>query len=167
MKKTTEKKNKQTQGKIPLEFRVLFDSYHKETEKKMDQRATVQDKKRDHEMKKYIAEQNKKSNQEMKKHVTETLKKTAKETQRYIGSISEEHQARTSAVAEQYAGINKKLETNTEMIGTIMEDVAVLKEDVAVLKTDVAEIKEDLKTKADKTEVIHLSRRVSVLEHTS
>jgi hypothetical protein len=49
---------------------------------------------------------------------------------------------------------------HTEMIGVIMEDVAVLKE-------DVEEIKEDLKTKADKTEVIHLSRRVSVLEHTS
>jgi hypothetical protein len=89
----------------------------------------------------------------------------------HIEALSEEHQARTSAVAEQYLGLNEKidlfskevkgkLDMHTEMIGVIMEDVAVLKE-------DVAEIKKELKTKADKTEVIHLSRRVSVLEHTS
>ncbi|MFA5830437.1 MAG: hypothetical protein WC878_01265 [Candidatus Paceibacterota bacterium] len=47
---------------------------------------------------------------------------------------------------------------HTEMIGIIAEDVAVLKE-------DVSEIKDELKNKADKTEVIHLYRRVSVLEH--
>ena len=108
-------------------------------------------------------------------------KETEQEMKRHVGALSENFQHGLSAVAEQYAGINKKLDMHTEMIGIIAEDVAVLKDDVAVLKEDVAvvkedvsvlkedvaEIKEDLKTKADKTEVIHLSRRVSVLEHTA
>jgi chromosome segregation ATPase len=101
-------------------------------------------------------------------------KETEIEMKRHVGALSEEHQTRTSAVAEQYSGlvekvdsIKKTLDSHTEMIGVIMEDVSVLKDDVAVLKKDVAEIKEDLKTKADKTEVVHLSRRVAVLEHTS
>ena len=79
MKKTTVKKNKQTQGKIPPKFRVLFDSYHSETEKKMTR---------------YLAEQNKKSNEDIK---------------RYIGSLTEEYQGRVSSVAEQHAGTNEKL----------------------------------------------------------
>jgi len=158
MKKPISKTTKSTdpRKKLSPEVRDALDTYNEE----MRNHILSLTQKSDREMKRYVTEQNKKSNQEMKKHVTETLKKTAKETQRYIGSVSEEHQARTSAVAEQYSEVNRKLDMHTEMIGGIAEDVAVLKE-------NVVEIKEDLKTKVDKTEVIHLSRRVSVLEHTS
>ena len=115
---------------------------------------------------------------EMQKYVDTLQKRSDEDIKRYIGSLTEEYQGRTSAVAEQFSGLNEKIDTiketldehgrilemHTEMIGTLMEDVSVLKEDVAVLKDDVSEIKDELKNKADKTEVIHLSRRVSVLE---
>ena len=98
-------------------------------------------------------------------------KETEQERKRHVGALSEDFQHGLSAVAEQYSGLNEKIEDiketldehgrilkmHTEMIGGIAEDVAVLKD-------DVAEIKDELKTKADTTEVIHLSRRVSVLE---
>ncbi|MCK9352468.1 MAG: hypothetical protein WCT49_06025 [Candidatus Paceibacterota bacterium] len=98
-------------------------------------------------------------------------KETEKEMTRYVGALSEDFQSKVSAIGEQFSGLNDKLDMHTEMIGLLAEDVAVLKEDVSVLKddvgilkTDVSEIKDILKTKADKTEVIHISRRVSVLE---
>jgi predicted urease superfamily metal-dependent hydrolase len=103
-------------------------------------------------------------NADMKAHIETLQKKSDEDIKQYIGSVSEEHQARTSAVAEQYSGLNEKIDTlgkevkakldvHTEMIGTLMETTE--------------EIKEELKTKADKTEVVHLSRRVAVLEHAS
>lgn len=139
-------------------------------------------------MKKPISKTSKFTNprKKLSPEVREALDVYHTEMKNHIEALSENFQHGLSAVAEQYSGLNKKidvlgdemkevkakLDMHTEMIGVIMEDVtvlkddvAVLKDDVAILKTDVSEIKDELKNKADKTEVIHLSRRVSVFEH--
>lgn len=152
-KETKQKKTTKIEVKITPEVRALFDGYHKETKQEMDK-----------EMKKYIAELNKKSDEDIK---------------RYIGSLTEEYQGRTSAVAEQFSGLNEKIE---EIKGTLDEHGKILNEHGKILNEHgrmlkmhtemigtvmetAEEIKEELKNKADKNEVIHLSRRVSVLEH--
>lgn len=100
-------------------------------------------------------------------HTTDDLK-------RYLGSLSEDFQHKVSAIGEQFGGINKKLDSHTEMIGLIQEDITVmkmdiseLKEDVAIVKSDIEIIKTDLKKKVDYDEFHALSRRVAALEQKS
>jgi uncharacterized protein YukE len=102
---------------------------------------------------------------ETQAHIDALNKKSDEDIKRYIGSLTEEYQGRTSAIAEQFSGLNEKVDTINQKLDMHTEIIGIIAEDVAVLKEDVAEIKDELKNKADKTEVIHLSRRVSVLEH--
>ena len=101
-----------------------------------------------------------------------------KDMKRYVGSLSEEFQGRVSAIAEQFGGLNKKidriaevqnehtrkldqhsqildqhsrtLQSHTMMIGRVMEDVE--------------EIKSGMKEKVDRSEFVKLEKRMVVLE---
>jgi chromosome segregation ATPase len=119
----------------------------------------------------------------MKKKVVTTVAKkdtthSTDDVKRYLGSLSEDFQGRVSALGEQFAGLNRKideqsrkldehgrkldehgrkldehsrkLDAHTEMIGAIAEDVAI--------------IKGDLKKKVDYDEFQALTRRVAILE---
>ena len=54
-------------------------------------------------------------------------------------------------------GMNEKLDSHTEMIGSLMEDMAII-------KTDIEFIKGDLKKKVDWDHFSALERRVILLE---
>jgi len=144
------KKTKKVQIEITPEIRAFFDGYHKETKQEMDRRTSLQDEKREREMRKYIAELNKKSDEDIK---------------RYIGSLTEEYQGRVSAVAEQFSGLNEKVDSIKETLDEHGRILKIHTEMIGSLMETTEEIKEELKNKTDKTETIRLSRRVSVLEH--
>jgi hypothetical protein len=95
----------------------------------------------------------------MKKQVTAKNLKSSKiddhmlavgEVKRHMSALSEEFQGRVDAVVEQFSGINKKLDSHSEMIGRIM--------------VDVQEIKSDMKQKIDRSEFSRLEKRVVILE---
>jgi len=112
---------------------------------------------------------------------------TEETTQRYIGAISDNFQHQVSAVAEQFLGLNEKVDgikedlnevkrvqnIHTEMIGKLAEDVSVLHDEMKNVKntletkadkTDIKEIKDMLSAKAGKSDVARHERRVTELE---
>ncbi len=56
-----------------------------------------------------------------------TLEQHNADIKRYIGAVTEDFQHRVSAIAEQFSGLNEKLDTHTEMIGRLMIDVEEIK----------------------------------------
>lgn len=79
---------------------------------------------------------------------------------RYVGALSEEFKGQVSAVAEQFSGLNKKLDVHTEMIGGLKEDLEVMKEDLAIIKADV-------RKRVTYEEFESLTKRVILLEKKS
>lgn len=74
----------------------------------------------------------------MKKKANKVVKKTklaaimrdnytGDDVKRYIGAVTEEFRGQVSAVAEQFLGLNIKIDTHTEMIGRLMTDVEEIK----------------------------------------
>ena len=105
-----------------------------------------------------------------KKVVASLPKHTDQDLKRYIGAVSENFGHHVSAVAEQFGGLNTKIDILTDEIGEIKmdisvlkEDVGILKEDVSVLKEDVGVLKEDMDTVKSNLEIIKsdLSRKVN------
>jgi chromosome segregation ATPase len=90
------------------------------------------------------------------------LKEQTKEIARNMGALSEEFQSRTSAIAEQFSGLNEKINLNTEMIGTLMVDMTEVKEKVDILTEDMTEVKETLNKHSGKLD--SLSSDVSVMK---
>ena len=100
------------------------------------------------------------------------------EMKRYLGALHEEHMAGLKAMGEQFVdvnrrfdGIDKKLDSHTEMIGglsvrmTSLElTVSEMDMKIAVMKEDIGFIKSGMKRKVDQDEFDALIRRVSVLE---
>jgi hypothetical protein len=60
-------------------------------------------------------------------------------------------------VIEQFGGINRKLDSHTEMLGSV-------KVDLEIVKADIEFIKHSLKKKVDIDEFATLERRVALLE---
>ena len=79
-----------------------------------------------------------------------TLDQHATDIKRYIGAVTEDFQHRVSAIAEQFSGLNDKLDTHTEMIGRLM--------------TDVEEIKVGMNDKVSRNEFNKLESRLVSLE---
>lgn len=122
------------------------------------------------------------------KVATEKVQKSessADEIKRYLGALAEDFQGRVSAIAEQFLGLNEKLDNHTQMFVEInvrldgMDgrldgiDVRLDKVDgildthtqmIGQLMVDVQEIKIDLKQKVDKSEFVPLEKRVTALE---
>lgn len=113
-------------------------------------------KKSDTKIKGYIDIQRVKSNEDMKRH---------------LGALTEDFQGKVKGVAEQFHGLNTKLDSHgkrfdtieaklnshTEMIGRLTEDVTIIKDNVEFLKSG-------LKKKVDYDEFMALERRTRVLE---
>ncbi|GEM_PF-1326597 len=93
------------------------------------------------------------------------------EVKRYLGALSENFQVQVSAIAEQFLGLNKKVDMNTEMTGQILEDVTVLKEDMKEVKSDVKVLQKDMKEvkgdiKVMKGDIKTINERLSHIEQT-
>jgi hypothetical protein len=86
----------------------------------------------------------------MKKIPRATKSYEADEVQRYLGSLAEEFKGYVKAVAEQYGGVNRKLD------GIV--------EDIAIVKTDVSLMKSSLVAKVDYRDFAALEKRVRLIE---
>ncbi len=89
----------------------------------------------------------------VKKKTTEKLKHSDADIKRYIGALAEHFDHRFDAVIEQFGGMNKKLDSHTEIIGRIM--------------VQLQEIQSDMKQKVDLQQFARLEKRVVMLESKS
>ena len=99
----------------------------------------------------------------MKKAVKSTKNKDEK-MHRYLGALNEIHGENLKGIREGFEVLNRKLDSHTEMIGTLMEDVSVLKTDMVIVKDDLSVIKIDLKRKVDYDDFLSLVKRVQKIE---
>src|SRR3989338_8904901 len=106
--------------------------------------------------------------QEFQKYVDTRFEKQRKEFQKHTDNIvakqREEFQNHTGALAEQYSGINRKLDSHAEMIAEMKEGIDVMKDDIVIIKKDVEVIKDILDKKVDHGDFVLLERRVLTLE---
>lgn len=110
-------------------------------------------------------------NADVKRHITRLVKRSDEDIKRYTGALREEFKGQVKAVAEQYGGLNEKidkihgtlyshtktLDSHTEMIGKLMVNTEVI-------KTNVEFLKGSMKKKVDYDEFLALERRMSLLE---
>ncbi len=87
----------------------------------------------------------------------EILTEQRTEFQHVVGIFKEDLESKINLIAEQYQEIKSTQKTQTEMIGSLMEDVQIIKSDVQFLKVE-------LKRKVDYDEFDALTKRVSLLE---
>lgn len=94
------------------------------------------------------------------KEVEAILKPYNEDIKRHMSALSEEFQGRVKVVAEQFGGLNTKidkiqdtLESHTEMIGTLSVDMTTVKGDVKL-------IKDSLKTKVSRKRFVELEKHV-------
>ena len=89
-----------------------------------------------------------------KKVATQKAKKQdshTEEIKRYLGVLSEDFHGRVSGIAEQFGGLNKKLDSHTQMIGQLM--------------VDMQEVKNGIKVKVDHVDFARLDKRVVLIEN--
>lgn len=73
-----------------------------------------------------------------------------KDTERYLGALNEMHGENLKGIREGFDILNRKLDSHTEMIGSLMEDSSA--------------IKTDLKKRVDYDEFMSLVKRVQKIE---
>lgn len=107
------------------------------------------------------------------------------EIKRYIGAVTENFQSGVSAIAEQFLGLNKKVDLNTEVTAHLLEEVTMLKEKmtgvqselkiinerlsriertIKEIKDEIKELKSILKNKADTEKIELLESRLYRVE---
>ena len=79
------------------------------------------------------------------------------EMERYLAALCETHDEKLSAINENFIVINRKLDSHSEMIGSLMENMEIVKGDISVIKGD-------LKKKVDYDDFLSLVRRVQKIE---
>ena len=84
-------------------------------------------------------------------------KEIIEEIKRHQDVLYEKLQGDIRVIGEQHGSIQEKLDSHTEMIGSI-------KEDIEIMKVDIAFIKNGLKEKVDRDEFVALEKRVILLE---
>lgn len=86
------------------------------------------------------------------------------EIKRYIGVISEDFQHRVSGIAEQFGGLNNKIDRIAEVQNEHtrkLDNHAIM---IARVMEDVEEIKSGMREKVDRSEFVKLEKRMVVLE---
>lgn len=113
---------------------------------------------------KFFSEMQDKSDAKIKGYIDIQRAKSDEDIKRYTGALSEEFQGRVKGVAEQFGGLNTKIDklqdtvdSHTEMIGSLMTDVSTIKSNMEFLKGA-------LKKKVDYDEFLALERRLSLVE---
>jgi len=92
--------------------------------------------------------------------IAKILKPYNEDIKRHMSALSEDFQGKVKFVAEQFIDLNRKIDTNTEMVGELAENLEIV-------KTNVEFIKDSLKKKVDYDDFIALERRVHSLESKS
>ncbi len=87
----------------------------------------------------------------------EILNGQRQEFQHFIGIIKEDIESKMQLIGEQYAGVDAKLGSHTEMIASVAEDIHII-------KSDIHFIKGELKKKVDYAEFESLEKRAAVPE---
>lgn len=87
----------------------------------------------------------------------EILNGQRQEFQHFMGIMKEDIESKMQLIGEQYAGVDAKLGSHTEMIASVAEDIHII-------KSDIHFIKGELKKKVDYEEFESLEKRVAVLE---
>lgn len=81
-----------------------------------------------------------------------------------LGALIENNNHRIKAIGEQYSGIQKTLDTHSEILQSHTEMTGKLMVNVEVIKSNVELLKGNLKKKVDYDEFLALERRMSILE---
>ena len=106
-----------------------------------------------------------------KKVLSSIPEHTNDDLKRYIGAVSENFGHQVSAVAEQFLGLNDKvdslagkvdslnhkLDSHTEMIGRLSEDMEIVKSNIEILKSGI-------RIKVDYQDFEALEKRVRLME---
>lgn len=79
------------------------------------------------------------------------------EMKRYLGALTETHNEHLKGIKEGFDILNRKFDSQAEMVGALMEDMVIVKE-------DLSSIKSDLKRKVDYDDFLALVRRVQKIE---
>lgn len=79
------------------------------------------------------------------------------EMKRYLGVLSEMHGENLKGIRDGFVIINRKLDSHTEMIGSLVENMEIVKGDISTIKAG-------LKKKVDYDEFLSLVRRVQKIE---
>ena len=108
-------------------------------------------------MLKFWTDVQEKSDTKIKGYIDIQRAKSDEDMKRHVGALSEEFQGRVKAVAEQFGGLNEKLDSHTEMIGKLVVDMDIV-------KTNVEFMKDSLKKKVDYEKFTLLENRVSLVE---
>lgn len=93
------------------------------------------------------------------------------EMNHYLGALNEVHGETLKAINENFTIVNRKIDSHTEMIGSLMENMEIVKGDISTLTSDMTIVKEDLsvikselKRKVDYDEFLSLVKRVQKIE---
>jgi len=98
------------------------------------------------------------------KEAESVLKPYNEDIKRHISALSEEFQGRVKVVAEQFGGLNTKIDRIHNTLDSHTDMIGKLAVDMEIVKTNVEFIKGSLKKKVDYDEFLALERRMSVLE---
>ena len=94
---------------------------------------------------------------QLKEEIVKQINDKAVETQRHFAVLTEHFDSQVKLVAEQYGSIDKKLESHTEMFGSMKEDTGIIKMDIELIKNNLAQ-------KVNRDEFAFLEKRVCMLE---
>lgn len=110
----------------------------------------------------------------MKKEVSQVKKVSVKKTdpsdphteeiKRYIGAVTENFQHQVSAIAEQFLGLNEKLDAHTEILYSHTEMLNTHTEMIGHLMVDMEDVKIGLQQKVSRDEFNKLESRLVSLE---
>ncbi len=83
---------------------------------------------------------------------------------RHTGALYEQFQGQVSAVAEQFLGLNEKVDHMNETLNSHTEMIGGIKEDIEIIKTDIELLKSGLRVKVDYKDFEALERRMRLVE---
>ncbi|MFA5791694.1 MAG: hypothetical protein WC884_01510 [Candidatus Paceibacterota bacterium] len=93
----------------------------------------------------------------VKAEFDESIHYSTHEMNRYLGALNEVHGETLKGIRENFIVVNRKLDSHSEMIGSLVENMEIVKGDISVIKGD-------LKKKVDYDDFLSLVRRVQKIE---
>jgi len=82
---------------------------------------------------------------------------SSQEMKHYLGALNEIHGENLKGIRKGFSILNRKFDSQAEMVGTLMEDMVIVKEDLSIIKGG-------LKKKVDYDDFLSLVRRVQKIE---
>lgn len=99
-----------------------------------------------------------------KKVVASLPEHTNENLKRYIGVVSEHFGDQVSAVAEQFLGLNEKVDDINQKLDSHTETIGGIKEDIEIIKSNIEILKSGMRMKVDYQDFEALEKRVRLVE---